>query len=159
MLIIISKNRPNNLFVKDKNNKDILFLDKICHLKTIKDKNNILIIDCELLNDNGIIVSDNLLFHGLVEKEEIDEDKLQVKLSIKKIQSSINSAIPLWESQMVIAIQLLRQKGALAIQKSVTQTTNNLIAKNGELLTEDTLTLLEKIINFIKIFLIFIILQ
>ena len=44
---------------------------------------------------------------------------------IEKIQSSINSAIPLWESQMVIAIQ-----------KSVTQTTNNLIAKNGELLKQ-----------------------
>lgn len=55
---------------------------------------------------------------------------------IEKIQSSINSAIPLWESQMVIAIQLLRQKGALAIQKSVTQTTNNLIAKNSELLKQ-----------------------
>lgn len=53
---------------------------------------------------------------------------------IEKIQSSINSAIPLWESQMVIAIQLLRQKGALAIQKQVTEATNNLIVKNGELL-------------------------
>lgn len=53
---------------------------------------------------------------------------------IEKIESSINSAIPLWESQMVIAIQLMRQKGALAIQRSVTNTTNNLIAKNGELL-------------------------
>ena len=55
MLIIISKNRPNDLFNKDKNNKDILFLDKACHLKNIKDKNNILLIDCELLNENGII--------------------------------------------------------------------------------------------------------
>lgn len=53
---------------------------------------------------------------------------------IEKIQASINSAIPLWESQMVIAIQLMRQKGALAIQKGVTNTTNNLIAKNSELL-------------------------
>lgn len=53
---------------------------------------------------------------------------------IEKIETSINSAIPLWESQMVIAIQLIRQKGALAIQKSVTNTTNELIAKNGELL-------------------------
>lgn len=53
---------------------------------------------------------------------------------IEKIQTSINSAIPLWESQMVIAIQLMRQKGALAIQKGVTNTTNNLIAKNSELL-------------------------
>lgn len=53
---------------------------------------------------------------------------------IEKIDSSINSAIPLWESQMVIAIQLMRQKGALALQESVTKTTNNLIEKNGELL-------------------------
>lgn len=53
---------------------------------------------------------------------------------IEKIQSSINSAIPLWESQMVIAIQLMRQKGALAIQRGVTNTTNNLIAQNSELL-------------------------
>ena len=35
---------------------------------------------------------------------------------------------------MVIAIQLMRQKGALAIQKGVVNTTNNLIAKNSELL-------------------------
>jgi uncharacterized protein YaaN involved in tellurite resistance len=53
---------------------------------------------------------------------------------IEKIDSSINSTIPLWESQMVIAIQLMRQKGALALQESVTKTTNNLIEKNGELL-------------------------
>lgn len=53
---------------------------------------------------------------------------------IEKIDSSINSAIPLWESQMVIAIQLMRQKGALAIQRNVTNTTNNLISKNSELL-------------------------
>lgn len=57
---------------------------------------------------------------------------------VEKIQSSINSAIPLWESQMVIAIQLMRQKGALTIQKSVTDTTNNLIARNSELLESGT---------------------
>ena len=55
---------------------------------------------------------------------------------IEKIDSSINSAIPLWESQMVVAIQLMRQKSALNIQKSVTQTTNKLIEKNSELLRE-----------------------
>lgn len=55
---------------------------------------------------------------------------------IEKIQSSITSAIPLWESQMVIAIQILRQQGALKIQKSVTDTTNKLIAKNSEMLKE-----------------------
>jgi uncharacterized protein YaaN involved in tellurite resistance len=58
---------------------------------------------------------------------------------IEKIQSSINSAIPLWESQMVIAIQLLRQRGALAIQKNVTDATNSLIEKNSELLKNGSL--------------------
>lgn len=53
---------------------------------------------------------------------------------IEKIQSSINSAIPLWESQIVIAIELMRQKGALTVQKSISDTTNKLIAKNSELL-------------------------
>lgn len=53
---------------------------------------------------------------------------------IEKIQSSINSAIPLWESQIVIAIELMRQKGALEIQKNIVDTTNKLITKNSELL-------------------------
>ena len=53
---------------------------------------------------------------------------------IEKIQSSINSAIPLWESQIVIAIELMRQKGALEIQKNIVDTTNKLISKNSELL-------------------------
>ena len=58
---------------------------------------------------------------------------------VEKIESSINTAIPLWESQMVIAIQLMRQKGALALEKAVTQTTNNLITKNGEMLKSGSL--------------------
>ena len=53
---------------------------------------------------------------------------------IEKIQSSINSAIPLWESQIVIAIELMRQKGALTIQKNIVDTTNKLITRNSELL-------------------------
>lgn len=48
MLIIISPNKKVNY-------KNIIFLDKICNLKKIKDKNNTLIIDCNLLDDNGII--------------------------------------------------------------------------------------------------------
>ena len=58
---------------------------------------------------------------------------------IEKIDSSINSAIPLWESQMVIAIELMRQKGALALQQSVANTTNNLIENNGKLLKEGSI--------------------
>lgn len=52
MLIIIYPSKKNNLFLTGKN---ILNLDKICHLKSIKDKKNILIINCLYLNHNGLI--------------------------------------------------------------------------------------------------------
>lgn len=41
-----------------------------------------------LLNDNGIVVSDNLLFHGLVEKENIDGKDLRAL--IRKIKNYNN---------------------------------------------------------------------
>jgi uncharacterized protein YaaN involved in tellurite resistance len=53
---------------------------------------------------------------------------------VEKIQSSILTTIPLWKNQIVIAISLLRQKKALELQKKVTQTTNDLLAKNAELI-------------------------
>lgn len=58
------------------------------------------------------------------------------QLLVEKIQSSILSTIPLWKSQVVIAISLFRQKKALEVQKEVTRTTNALLAKNAEMLKE-----------------------
>lgn len=55
MLIIISPFKKDNLFLKGKNNHKLLFLNKICDLKKNKDKNNILLIDCNCLNEQGII--------------------------------------------------------------------------------------------------------
>ncbi|MEW5804545.1 MAG: toxic anion resistance protein [bacterium] len=57
----------------------------------------------------------------------------------EKIQSSILNTIPLWKNQIVIAVSLLRQKKALQIQKEVTDTTNELLQKNAELLKESSL--------------------
>jgi uncharacterized protein YaaN involved in tellurite resistance len=56
------------------------------------------------------------------------------QLLVEKIQSSILNTIPLWKNQMVIAISLFRQKKALAVQNEVTETTNELLAKNSEML-------------------------
>jgi len=56
------------------------------------------------------------------------------QLLVEKIQSSILNTIPLWKNQVVIAISLFRQKKALEIQKEVSQTTNDLLTKNSELL-------------------------
>jgi len=53
---------------------------------------------------------------------------------VEKIQSSILTTIPLWKNQIIIAISLFRQKKALALQKEVTNTTNELIARNSEML-------------------------
>ncbi|HTX72847.1 MAG TPA: toxic anion resistance protein [Rectinemataceae bacterium] len=58
---------------------------------------------------------------------------------VEKIQSSIMTTIPLWKSQIVIAISLFRQKKALEVQKDVTDTTNELLTKNAELLKDSSL--------------------
>jgi uncharacterized protein YaaN involved in tellurite resistance len=52
----------------------------------------------------------------------------------EKIQSSIMTAIPLWKNQIAIALTLNRQMKAVASQKQVTKTTNDLLLKNSEML-------------------------
>lgn len=52
----------------------------------------------------------------------------------EKIQASINTAIPLWKNQVVIALTLLRQKEAVTAQRQVSETTNDLLKKNSEML-------------------------
>ena len=53
---------------------------------------------------------------------------------VEKIQASVLTTIPLWKNQIVIAISLYRQQKAVDLQKEVTDTTNDLLAKNAELL-------------------------
>jgi uncharacterized protein YaaN involved in tellurite resistance len=55
---------------------------------------------------------------------------------VEKIQSSILTTVPLWKNQIVIAISLYRQQKAVELQKQVTDTTNELLAKNAELLRD-----------------------
>ncbi|WP_423189660.1 toxic anion resistance protein [Alkalibacterium sp. f15] len=52
----------------------------------------------------------------------------------EKIQTSINTAIPLWKNQIVVALTLLRQKEAVTAQRQVSETTNELLKKNSEML-------------------------
>ena len=61
------------------------------------------------------------------------------QLLVEKIQSSILNTIPLWKSQIVIAISLFRQKKALDLQKKVADTTNDLLTKNSELLKNSSI--------------------
>lgn len=58
---------------------------------------------------------------------------------VEKIQSSILTTIPLWKNQVIIAISLFRQKKALEVQRQVTDTTNELLQKNSEMLKQGSL--------------------
>lgn len=61
------------------------------------------------------------------------------KLLVDKIQTAILSTIPLWKGQIVIALGLARQQSALQMQRSVTDTTNELLQRNAELLKQNSL--------------------
>jgi len=56
---------------------------------------------------------------------------------VNKIQSSILNTIPLWKNHLLIAFSLYRQKAASKLQKTISDTTNELLAKNAELLREN----------------------
>ncbi len=58
---------------------------------------------------------------------------------VEKIQSSILNTIPLWKNQIIIAIGIFKQKKALELQREVTDTTNELLAKNAEMLKDSTI--------------------
>jgi Toxic anion resistance protein (TelA). len=58
---------------------------------------------------------------------------------VEKIQSSILTAIPLWKNQIAIALTLLRQKKAVQAQRQVSQTTNELLLRNAEMLKTNTI--------------------
>jgi uncharacterized protein YaaN involved in tellurite resistance len=55
-------------------------------------------------------------------------------LMIEKIQTSIVNTIPLWKSQMVLALGMYHSKQAMEAQREVTNVTNELLRKNAEAL-------------------------
>ena len=57
----------------------------------------------------------------------------------EKIQSSIVNTIPLWKSQMVLALGLAHSKQAMEAQRAVTDMTNELLKKNAETLKMSTI--------------------
>ena len=57
----------------------------------------------------------------------------------EKIQSSLNNTIPLWKSQMVLALGLEHSRQALEAQREVTDLTNQLLKKNADALRLGTI--------------------
>ncbi len=60
-------------------------------------------------------------------------------LMIEKIQSSLVNTIPLWKSQMVLALGLEHARQATAAQNAVTEMTNDLLRQNADLLKTGTI--------------------
>ena len=60
-------------------------------------------------------------------------------LMVEKIQSSLVNTIPLWKSQMVLALGMEHSRQATAAQSAVTEMTNELLKKNADLLKMGTI--------------------
>ena len=114
--------------------------------------------DAESMTDNAIAVqkiSDLENYKNRLDKRQYDL-KLARQITIQqapqirmiqntnqelaeKIQTSINTAIPLWKNQVAIALTLLKQKDALTSQRIVSNTTNDLLTKNSEMLKQSSI--------------------
>ncbi|MHA3225154.1 toxic anion resistance protein [Globicatella sulfidifaciens] len=57
----------------------------------------------------------------------------------EKIQVSVHTSIPLWENQITIALALLRQQNAAVSQRQVSETTNDLLLKNSDMLKQSAI--------------------
>ena len=60
-------------------------------------------------------------------------------LMVEKIQTSLVNTIPLWKSQMVLALGMENSRKATAAQSAVTDATNALLKKNAEMLKMGTI--------------------
>ena len=60
-------------------------------------------------------------------------------LMVEKIQSSLVNTIPLWKSQMVLALGLENCRKATAAQTAVTNATNELLKRNADMLKMGTI--------------------
>ena len=60
-------------------------------------------------------------------------------LMIEKIQSSLVNTIPLWKSQMALALGMEHSRQATAAQNAVTEMTNELLRKNADTLKMGTI--------------------
>lgn len=61
------------------------------------------------------------------------------KILVERVQGAIYNAIPLWKNQIVIALGLARQNHVLQMQRAISDTTNELLKKNAELLKLNTI--------------------
>ncbi len=61
------------------------------------------------------------------------------KMMAEKIQSTVVNTIPLWKSQMVLAIGIAHSTDAVKAQREVTNMTNDMLKKNADMLKMSTI--------------------
>lgn len=66
------------------------------------------------------------------------------KALIDRVQTAIYSTIPLWKNQLVIALGLQAQQDVLRMQQAVSNTTNELLRRNAELLQQNSIETAEE---------------
>jgi uncharacterized protein YaaN involved in tellurite resistance len=63
---------------------------------------------------------------------------------IESLQASVNLTIPAWKQKMVLLLGLARQQEALALQKSVTDATNDMLRQASEMMKTQALDIEEQ---------------
>ncbi|MGN1036335.1 MAG: toxic anion resistance protein [Ruminococcus sp.] len=61
------------------------------------------------------------------------------RVLVDKIQTAVLNTIPIWKSQFIIAMGLSNQQKVLKMQREITNTTNEILIKNAELLKSNTI--------------------
>ena len=87
-------------------------------------------------NENTIIAMTSL---GYIKRMSVDNLQNNDSLLVERIQSTLSNTLPLWKSQMVLALGLQHSKEALQAQTAVTDMTNELLRKNAEALKIGTI--------------------
>ncbi len=61
------------------------------------------------------------------------------EMLVEKIQNSVLTTLPLWKSQIVIAVSLYRQNKAMELQREITNTTNEMLKRNSQMLKQGSI--------------------
>ena len=149
---------------KDQLTKDVEFLDQLYILAAQKKKKEILTETIPQLREKAHQTGNQMDIQATADMEQfvdrLDKRIYDLQLSrqiaiqtapqirmiqnvnqalAEKIQSSILTSIPLWKNQMAIALTLMRQRNAVSAQRSVTDTTNELLTQNASMLKENAI--------------------
>ena len=57
----------------------------------------------------------------------------------EKAQSILTTTLPVWKNQLTLAVALQRQKQNIEVQRKVSETTNNILQKNAEMLKQNSI--------------------